>query len=57
VLSSDDVAEILFTSGTTARPKGVVITHANMIFAGIFVDWQANLTSCDRVLTTMPHLT
>lgn len=54
VLSSDDVAEILFTSGTTARPKGVVITHANMIFAGIFVDWQANLTSCDRVLTTMP---
>ncbi|WP_223145109.1 AMP-binding protein [Actinotalea subterranea] len=53
-LSSDDPAGIVFTSGTTARPKGVVLTHANLIFSGHFVDWQASLTSADRLLTTMP---
>ncbi|HUI51605.1 MAG TPA: AMP-binding protein [Terriglobales bacterium] len=29
-LAADDVAEIVFTSGTTAEPKGVIITHRNL---------------------------
>jgi long-chain acyl-CoA synthetase len=29
--SPDDIAEIVFTSGTTAEPRGVVITHRNIL--------------------------
>ena len=28
---SADVAEIIFTSGATAEPKGVIITHRNVL--------------------------
>jgi long-chain acyl-CoA synthetase len=30
-ISRDDILEIVFTSGTTAEPKGVVITHGNVL--------------------------
>jgi long-chain acyl-CoA synthetase len=30
-ITSDDVVEIVFTSGTTAEPRGVVITHGNIL--------------------------
>jgi len=30
-IARDDVAEIIFTSGATADPKGVVITHRNVL--------------------------
>ncbi len=30
-VSPDDVAEVVFTSGSTASPKGVIITHRNIV--------------------------
>jgi long-chain acyl-CoA synthetase len=30
-IARDDVAEIIFTSGATAEPKGVIITHRNIL--------------------------
>lgn len=53
-LCSDDPVQIIYTSGTTSRPKGVVVTHANMVFSGLYGDWEVSLRGSDRVLTSMP---
>ncbi|WP_164016069.1 AMP-binding protein [Pyxidicoccus trucidator] len=49
-----DVAEILYTSGTTGLPKGCLHSHANVLFAGIGSSLAYGLDSTDRVLLAMP---
>ncbi|GGA48424.1 acyl--CoA ligase [Kroppenstedtia guangzhouensis] len=40
-MSSEDPVCITFTSGTTGKPKGVVITHHNLCAAGVFSGFSA----------------
>ena len=53
-LHPTDTCEILFTSGTTSRPKGVELTHANFLFSGYYGNWEYAMGPDDRFLTTMP---
>ncbi|MFI0372985.1 AMP-binding protein [Actinomadura sp. 1N219] len=53
-VDAEDVVEMLFTSGTTARPKAVMITHANCLWGGERVSRGAALHGGDRLLTALP---
>jgi fatty-acyl-CoA synthase len=53
-IEETNVLSINYTSGTTARPKGVMITHRNawMNCVGTLAHWP--MTSADRYLWTVP---
>jgi crotonobetaine/carnitine-CoA ligase len=49
-----DTAQMLFTSGTTARPKGVVLTHANFMYIGEICARSFAVRPDDRYLLVLP---
>ena len=49
-----DRAAVMFTSGTTGRPKGVEVTQANYAFAGKVMAEAAGLAPEDRQLVVLP---
>lgn len=52
--SPDDVGVILFTSGTEGNPKGVVLTHANMLANIEQIDQHVTLEESDIFFNPLP---
>jgi len=53
-ISGKDPFTIIYTSGTTGNPKGVVLTHANMMYQLNVVPELIQLQQTDRILSILP---
>jgi long-chain acyl-CoA synthetase len=54
LLSGDDVAVIVYTSGTTGPPKGAMLTHANLLAAAVASSEVYQPSANDEVLSYLP---
>lgn len=53
-VTGDDVATIVYTSGTTGAPKGVVLTHANIVFNARALTDRYGICSDDSTVSYLP---
>lgn len=58
-VSEEDTAVILYTSGTTGRPKGAMLTHMNIIHSAMHFELCLGLGTDERSLLAVPasHVT
>jgi fatty-acyl-CoA synthase len=52
--SADDVTNMQFTSGTTGPPKGVLLTHRNVVNNGHFIARSLQMGANDRIVVPVP---
>ena len=59
LLGEEDVAVILYTSGTTGRPKGAMLTHLSLISSALVYRHCFEMTKADRSIAAVPlaHVT
>ena len=58
-VGENDTAMILYTSGTTGRPKGAMLAHCNIIHSAMVFTSCLKLTAADRSIAAVPlgHVT
>lgn len=49
-----DLAALIYTSGTTGNPKGVMLTHQNMVSASTSITTYLENVEDDRILSVLP---
>ncbi len=52
--NADDTCTILYTGGTTGKPKGAMLTHKNILYTAQNVCYHERITSEDRSLCFLP---
>lgn len=53
-VENEDIATIIYTSGTTGSPKGVMLTHKNLLADMMSSEYSFPVTAYDRALSFLP---
>lgn len=53
--NEDDIAHLIFTSGTTGKPKGCMLAHRDSVNKGQMHAADMGISPADRVLLVMPY--
>ena len=54
IVSENDLAMVLYTSGTTGKPKGVMLSHKNILANTKSIVRYLNLTENDCIVNILP---